>query len=317
MYGSSMSSTSKTKFYRLVAVSAALGIAISALGATSASAKTRQPFPVKIKTAIGVVTIKQAPKAIISLSPSATEILFAIGAGKQVIAVDDQSNYPAKAPHSKLSGYTPNLEAIAAMHPDLVVDSNDNSGGVVLSTGLGKLGITALNQPAADQLSDTYSQIVALGAATGHTKEAGKLVVKLKKRIAAALASVAAKGKSLSFFHELDNTLYSATSNTFIGRAYAAFGLKNIADAAAGADKSGYPQLTTEYLVSANPDLIFLSDAQYGESAATVKARAGFGTLKAVQNGKVIALPADYPSRWGPRIADFYEFIAKQIKQIG
>lgn len=306
-----------SRLKKTIAVGAAVGIALASLTMASASAKTTKPFPVKIKTALGVVTIKSAPKAIISLSPTATEVLFAIGAGKQVLAVDDQSNYPAKAPHSKLSGYTPNLEAIAGMHPDLVVDSNDNQGGVVISTGLAKFKIQTIEQPAADKLSDTYSQIVALGAATGHSKEASKLVISMKKRIAAAIASVKSKGKALTYFHELDPTPYTATSNTFIGRVYSAFGLKNIADAAAGADKSGYPQITNEYLVAANPDLIFLSDAQYGESADTVKARPGFSGLKAVQNNGVISLPADYPSRWGPRIADFYEFIAQVIKKIG
>ena len=301
----------------MIAVGASLGIAFASLTISAASASTNKPFPVKIKTALGVVTIKSAPKAIISLSPTATEILFAIGAGKQVLAVDDQSNYPAKAPKSKLAAYTPNLEAIAGMHPDLVVDSNDTSGGVVVSSGLAKFGIKTINQPAADRISDTYSQIVALGAATGHSKEASKLVLSMKKRIKAAIVSVKSMGKSLTFFHELDNTLYTATSNTFIGRVYQAFGLKNIADAAAGADKSGYPQLTNEYLVSANPRLIFLSDAQYGESADTVKARPGFSGLRAVQNNGVIALPADYPSRWGPRIVSFYEFIAQVIKKIG
>jgi len=284
---------------------------------TSASAKTPKPFPVKIKTTLGVMTIKSAPKAIISLSPTATEILFAIGAGKQVLAVDDQSNYPAKAPHSKLSGYTPNLEAIAGMHPDLVVDAIDNQGGVVLSTGLAKFKIQTIEQPSAGKLSDTYAQIVALGAATGHSRQASKLIISMKKRIAKAIASVKNKGKTLTFFHELDTTPYTATSATFIGKVYSAFGLKNIADAAAGADKSGYPQITNEYLIAANPDLIFLADAQYGESAATVKARPGFSGLKSVQNNEVIPLPADYPSRWGPRIADFYEFIAKVIKKIG
>jgi len=306
-----------SRLKKTIAVGAAVGIALASLTIASASAKTTKPFPVKIKTVLGVVTIKSAPKAIISLSPTATEVLFAIGAGKQVLAVDDQSNYPAKAPHSKLSGYTPNLEAIAGMHPDLVVDSNDNQGGVVISTGLAKFKIQTIEQPSADKLSDTYSQIVALGAATGHSKEASKLVISMKKRIAAAIASVKNKSKALTYFHELDPTPYSATSNTFIGRVYSAFGLKNIADAAAGADKSGYPQITNEYLVAANPDLIFLSDAQYGESADTVKARPGFSGLKAVQNNDVIALPADYPSRWGPRIADFYEFIAQVIKKIG
>lgn len=307
----------RSRINKTIAVGASLGIALASLTISGASATTHKPFPVVIKTALGVVTIKSAPKAIISLSPTATEILFAIGAGKQVLAVDDQSNYPAKAPKSKLAAYTPNLEAIAGMHPDLVVDSNDTSGGVVVSSGLAKFGIKTINQPAADRISDTYSQIVALGAATGHSKEASKLVLSMKKRIKAAIASVKTMGETLTFFHELDTTPYTATSNTFIGRVYQAFGLKNIADAAAGADKSGYPQITNEYLVSANPDLIFLSDAQYGENADTVKARPGFSGLKAVQHDGVIALPADYPSRWGPRIVDFYEFIARVIKKIG
>lgn len=305
------------KFNKVIAVGAGLGIALASLTMTSASASTPKPFPVKIKTSIGVVTIKSAPKAIISLSPTATEILFAIGAGKQVLAVDDQSNYPAKAPHSKLSGYAPNLEAIAGMHPDLVVDSNDTIGGVVISKGLAKFKIQTIEQPAADKISDTYTQIVALGAATGHSKEASKLVVSMKKRIASAIASVKEKGKTLTYFHELDTTPYTATSRTFIGRVYSAFGLKNIADAAAGADKSGYPQITNEFLVAANPDLIFLADAQYGESPDTVKARPGFSGLKAVQNSGVISLPADYPNRWGPRIVNFYEFVAQAIKKIG
>jgi iron complex transport system substrate-binding protein len=306
-----------SKFSKKIAVGVSLGLAIASLTLTSANAVTPKPFPVKIKTALGLVTIKSAPKAIISLSPTATEILFAIGAGKQVLAVDDQSNYPTKAPISKIAAYTPNLEAIAGMRPDLVVDSNDTSGGVVVSTGLAKFGIKTIEQPAANKLSDTYTQIVALGAATGHAKEASKLILSMKKRIATAISSVKSTRKTLTFFQELDSTPYSATSSTFIGRVYTAFGLKNIADAAAGADKSGYPQLTSEYIVASNPDLIFLSDAQYGESATTVAARPGFNGLKAVQNHGVISLPADYPSRWGPRIADFYEFIAKVIKKIG
>lgn len=305
------------KFNKAIAVGASLGIALASFAVTSASAKTPKPFPVKIKTSLGVVTIKSRPKAIISLSPTATEILFAIGAGKQVKAVDDQSNYPANAPHSKLSGYTPNIEAIAGMHPDLVVDAGDNQGGVVLSSGLAKFKIQTIEQLAANTISDTYTQIVALGAATGHTKEASKLVISMKKRIAAAIASVKNKGQALTFFHELDTTPYTATSHTFIGRVYSAFGLKNIADAAAGADKSGYPAITNEYLIASNPDLIFLSDAQYGESPDTVKVRPGFSALKAVQNNHVIPLPADYPNRWGPRIVNFYQFIAAVINKIG
>jgi len=305
------------KFNKTIAIGAVLGIAVASLTLTSASAKATKPFPVKIKTSLGVLTIKSAPKAIISLSPTATEMLFAIGAGKQVLAVDDQSNYPANAPHSKLSGYSPNIEAIAGMHPDLVIDAGDKQGAVVISTGLGALGIQSIEQPPAVQLSDVYTQIITLGAATGHSKEASKLVISMKKRIAASIASVKNKGKALSFFHELDTTPYTATSKTFIGRVYTSFGLKNIADAAAGADKSGYPVLTKEYIIASNPDLIFLGDAQYGETPDSLKARPGYGGLKAVQNNNVIPLPSDYPSRWGPRIVNFYEFIAQVISKLG
>ena len=305
------------KFNKTIAIGAALGIAIASLALTSASAKTARPFPVTIKTSLGVLTIKKAPKAIISLSPTATEMLFAIGAGKQVLAVDDQSNYPANAPKSKLSGYSPNIEAIAGMHPDLVIDAGDKQGAVVISTGLGALGIQSIEQKPATKMSDVYNQIINLGAATGHSKEASKLVISMKKRIAVAIAGVKNKGKALTFFHELDTTPYTATSKTFIGTVYTAFGLKNIADAAAGADKSGYPVLTNEYIIATNPDLVFLGDAQYGETPESFKTRPGFSTLKAVQNSNVVPLPSDYPSRWGPRIVNFYEFIAKVINKIG
>ncbi|HUW77276.1 MAG TPA: ABC transporter substrate-binding protein [Candidatus Nanopelagicaceae bacterium] len=302
---------------KVMAIGIAMGLAISALILPSANASRHKPFPVKIKTAMGMVTIKSSPKRIISLSPTATEMLFAIGAGKQVIAVDDQSTYPAKAPHSKLSGFTPNLEAIAAMHPDLVIDAYDTSSGVTLSTGLGRLRIKTMNEPAANKLADVYSQILALGTATGHAKRASKLVTNMKKRIAVAIASAKGKGNRLTFFHELDNTLYTATSKTFIGSVYSDFGLWNIADAAVAADQSGYPQLSSEYVVASNPDLIFLADAQYGESPASVKARAGFSTLKAVRGNHVFSIPSDISSRWGPRIVNFYEFIAKVIAHFG
>jgi iron complex transport system substrate-binding protein len=306
----------KGRLKKSVAIGLGLGIALASLTGVSADAKAPKPFPVKIKTALGVVTIKSAPKAIISLSPTATEILFAIGAGKQVLAVDDQSNYPKSAPISKLSGFTPNLEAIAGMHPDLVVDGYDNIGGVVLSTGLAKFNVQTIEQPAADPLSDTYTQIVALGAATGHAKEASKLVISMKKRISAAIEKVGAMGYKFTFFHELDSTLYSATSTTFIGGVYSAFGLWNIADAANAADKSGYPQLSSEYVVASNPDVIFLADADYGQSLKTLKDRPGFSNLKAVKNHNIIPVSADITSRWGPRIADFYELIAKVIGKL-
>jgi iron complex transport system substrate-binding protein len=160
---------------------------------------------------------------IVSLSPTATESLFAIGAGAQVVAVDDQSDYPKRAPRTSLSGYTPNVEAIAGYRPDLVVLSDDANDVV---SGLRKLGIRVLLQPAAKNLAETYAEIRQLGAATGHARSARALVKRMQKAITKAIKST--PRRRLSVYHELTPDLYSATSNTFIGRIYKLFGLRNI-----------------------------------------------------------------------------------------
>jgi iron complex transport system substrate-binding protein len=280
--------------------------------ATSATTAPKAAFPVTIQTSSGPVTITDKPDAIVSLSPSSTEDLFAIGAGDQVKAVDDQSTYPdaAKAKSTKLSGFTPNIEAIAGYNPDLVIISADTKDGIVAA--LGKLGITVLVAPSAKTFDDVYSQISQLGAATGHTAEAATLVSGMKSKITSIVSSAKKPATPVTYFHELDNTLYAATSTTFIGSVYNLFGMKNIADAADKAG-SGYPQLSVEALISANPQLIFLADAQYGESVATVSARPGWKAIAAVANKSIIETPADIASRWGPRIVDYVQVVATAL----
>jgi iron complex transport system substrate-binding protein len=251
------------------------------------------------------------PQRIVSLSPTATEDLFAIGAGKQVIAVDDQSNYPANAPRTKLSGYTPNAEAIAAYKPDLVVVSFD---GNHIVEALGKLKIPVLVQPTAATLGDAYGQILALGKATGHGPKATAVVAGMKKKIAAIVASVPHAKPPLTVYHELEPDLYSVTSKTFIGRIYTMLGLKDIADAA---DKtgSGYPKLSNEYIIEADPKLIVLADTLCcGQTAAKLDARPGWKTIAAVTDGGVVPVSDDIASRWGPRIVDFVQSIANKVK---
>ena len=253
-----------------------------------------------------------APHRIISLSPTATESLFAIGAGKQVVAVDDQSDYPKRAPRTSLSGYTPNVEAIAGYHPDLVVLSG-NPNDVV--SGLRKLGIRVLLQPAARNLSEAYAEIGRLGVVTGHTKSANALVRRMKTAIAKSLKSV--PKLRLSVYHELDPTYYSATSQTFIGRIYKLFGLRNIADAA-DSTASGYPQLSGEYILSQNPGLIVLADTRCcGQSAATVANRPGWGGIAAVRNHRVVGIDDSVASRWGPRVVNLVQAVAKALKRRG
>ena len=255
------------------------------------------------------------PKKIISLSPSATEDLFAIGAGSQVIAVDDLSNFPKSAPISKLSAYDPNVEAIAAYAPDLVIMNSTATKEADVATQLQSLGIKVYTEISPNSVAEAYSEISDLGSATGHITQATTLISSMKKSIAAIIKG-ARKTLPVSFFHEVDNTNYSATSKTFVGHVYADFNLTNIADSAKLADTSGYPQLQNEYIIKANPHIIFLSDAQYGESSKTVAKRVGWSHISAVAKKHVIALPADIPSRWGPRLVDFYRFVASSIAKI-
>ena len=253
----------------------------------------------------------EAKQRIVSLSPTATEMLFAIGAGSQVVAVDSNSNYPKEAPRTDLSAYQPNLEAIAGYKPDLVVYSDDPGD---LKAGLDKLSIPAIQQPAAKTLDDTYAQLDQLGRATGHAAEAGQLATTMRAEIAKIAA--AKPERPLTYYHELDKNLYSATSKTFIGQLYAQLGMENIADAA-DKDGSGYPQLSAEYVVKADPDLIFLADTKCcGQSARTVAARDGWDGLTAVKTGGVVELDDDVASRWGPRVVDFLKTVAAKVQQL-
>jgi iron complex transport system substrate-binding protein len=282
---------------RLAAL-AAVPIALAGLVAGSAAAGHR-------------TADARLPTRIVVLSPTATEDLFAIGAGKQVIAVDDQSNYPRQAPKTTLSSYKPNAEAIAKYRPDLVVVSSD--GGIVGS--LKKLGIPVLFEPAAANLAQAYAQIARLGRATGHGAQAATVVASMKRQLARVVASAPARSRGLKVFDELSPDLYSATSQTFIGSIFTLFGLKNIADAG-DPTHSGYPQLSAEYVISANPDIVVLSDTKCcGQTPATVASRAGWSNVSAVQHHRVVAVSDDVASRWGPRIVQFAKAVAAAARQ--
>jgi iron complex transport system substrate-binding protein len=279
--------------------------------ATSSAA--RVSYPVRLDTSDGEVTIAHRPQRIVSLSPSATQMLYAIGAGSQVVAVDTYSTYPASAPRTNLSGFQPNIEAIASYRPDLVLNDSD-TGGLVRS--LGVLHVPVLILPAAKDLPETYAQIDELGHATDHLAGAGAAVSGMRSRIAAIVASVPKPAEPLRVYHELDPTYYSATSATFVGEIYKMFGLSNIADRAGLTKNSGYPQLSGEYVVSADPQLIVLADTVCcHQSAATVASRPGWGGIAAVRRGLVVPVDDGLASEWGPRIVDFVAIVAQEVKR--
>jgi iron complex transport system substrate-binding protein len=266
-------------------------------------------------TAAPVPTPAGVPTRIVSLSPTHTEMLFAIGAGKQVIAVDDQSNYPPEAPVTDLSGYEPNIEAIASYEPDLVVVADDYTG---ISAQLEALDIPVWSGGAAVTLDDVYAQLLDLGTVTGNADGAAVQVARMQAEVRAIVASVEVPSEPLTYYHELDDQFFSVTSATFIGYVYGLLGLENIADAADPDNASaGYPQLSPEYIIEADPDLIFLADTKCcGQDAATVAARPGWGDLTAVTTGAVVELDDDIASRWGPRIVELLRAVANRVSAL-
>jgi iron complex transport system substrate-binding protein len=284
-------------------------------GRSNESTQSSSPaaFPVTIDAANGSVTIDQQPMSIVSLSPTATEMLFAIGAGDQVKAADKNSDYPASAPHTDLDPYQLNTEAVATYRPDLIISSGLAPAQLKQLT---VLHVPVLDEPAAQNLDGTYQQLAQLGEATGHQSEAAAEVTKVKQQIAQVTKTIAESGTH-TYYYELDQTYYSVTSSTFVGSVLKLLGLTSIADAAKGAAASGgYPQLTAEYILNANPDYVFLADTKCcHQSAATVAKRAGWSTLSAVKNDRVVPLDDDIASRWGPRIVDLMKTVAHAVEE--
>ena len=280
--------------------------------ATPTSSAAAAQFPVTVHAANGNVTIARRPTAIVSLSATATEMLFAIGAGAQVKAVDRDSDYPPNVPRSTLNALELNVEAVAAYQPDLVVAAGLSKAQ---SQQLAKLSVHVLDEPAATDVSQSYQQLTQLGAATGHPNAAAAVVARMKQQIAAIARSM--PKRSATYYYELDQTYYSVTSATFIGRALRLLGLASIANSAKGAAASGgYPQLSAEFILNADPGYVFLADTRCcKQSLATLARRPGWSTLSAVRNGRVVALDDDIASRWGPRLVDLLRTVADAIKQ--
>src|SRR5207248_487401 len=258
-------------------IMATVGVALVVTGASSATSPPPK-FPLKLKADDGVVTIMKRPARIVSLSATATEDLYAVGAGKQVVAVDSYSTYPPQAPRTHLSGFTPNIEAIAKYRPDLVLIDTDANHIV---RELGKVGIPVLVEPPAANLSGVYAEITQIAQATGHAQAAVRVTSDIRRQVAAIVRSVPRPKKPFTVYHELDQHYYSATSHTFIGQMYKLLGLVNIADRAKGS--STYPQLSAEYIIARDPALIVLADTVCcGQTRATVAARPGWTDIAAV-----------------------------------
>lgn len=292
--------------------------ATTTFSTTSTSTTTTLPpddgFPVTVEAANGAVTIDARPERIVSISPTSTEVLFAIGAGEQVIAVDSLSNYPPEAPITELSAWTPSIEAIAEYDPDLVFISFDPGDLIV---GLETLGIPVILHGTASSLEDAYAQWEQTGAATGHIAEAVDVVSDTQSRLLDAAESIANEAQGLTYYYEIEDLLYTTTSASFIGQVIALTGLSNIADEAADPDGFGYPQLSQEFIVESDPNLILLANTVYGgQSLETVAARPGWGSISAVTSGAVVELNDDIASRWSPRVVELLGAVVEAVSSL-
>jgi iron complex transport system substrate-binding protein len=302
-----------TRAHRLVGALLAASLLVAACGddddgegGDASTTTAAAAFPVTVTADNGEIEIPAEPERIVSLSPSLTEMLFAMDAGDQVVAVDKSSNYPQGTPMTDMSGFSPNVEAIGGYSPDLVVLSRDKDGA---AAALSQLGIPTLVLSSADDLDQVYDEISTLGDATGHPDEAADLVDDMRSDIDAAVADLPQRDEPLTYFYEVSDDYFSATSDSFIGSVLGLAGLRSIAD---GVDDAagGFPQLTAEYVLDQDPDYVFISHAgATSTDLAAITSRPGWAELQAVQEGHVVLLDDDLASRWGPRVVDLLEAV--------
>jgi iron complex transport system substrate-binding protein len=290
---------------------AALAIGLSASSSAAADHPAAAIHAAAARSSNGVPLPRSATR-IVSLSDASTEDLFALGAGKQVVAVDEYSTYPKGVPTTKLTAFNPNAEAIATYRPDLVVTSLSVDH---IGSELATLHIPMLYLPAPTNLNDAYGQMRQLGAVTDRKPQADRLVTRLKDRVSRIVKSVRRTHPPITVYHELDQNYYSVSSRTFVGHIYSMLDLRNIADKAPKA--GAYPQLSSEYIVSADPDLIILADTVCcGQSASTIAKRPGWNQISAVKDHDVLAVNDTVASEWGPRIVDFIAEVAATVRKV-
>jgi iron complex transport system substrate-binding protein len=276
-----------------------------------AAAATATGFPVSVASGDGTVRVPTRPDRVLSLSASATQMLYAIGAGAQVVGVDKYSTYPADAPRTKFTGYESSAEDYLYLRPDLVV--------LAFSTGtlikqLQLLHVPALLLPPASGFAGVYGQLAELATATGHRAAARQVQSSLEAEVNADVRSADHAGQGSSYYIEVDPTLYTATSRTFIGAEFSLFGMVNIADAAGHG--VAYPQISAEYLVKQDPDYVFLADTVCcQQNAVSFSERPGFSELRAVRLHHVIGVNDSVASQWGPHtIETFVRFLARALR---
>ncbi|HWQ29158.1 MAG TPA: ABC transporter substrate-binding protein [Dehalococcoidia bacterium] len=273
--------------------------------ATPTAAVSAPSFPLTVAQSDGeTLTIESPPQRIVSLSAHATNILCAIGAGNQLVAVEQYANCPeGSSEKPQLDAYQPSVEAIASYDPDLVYIFSDINGVV---GALRNLGIPVLYLELPESVDGVLEQITLFGQVTGHTEEAGALVRDMRERLDAIEEKLSDVDAGPRIFHELDPTYYTVAPGSFIGDMYRILKAQNIAEGAT----EPYPQLSAEVIVERDPEVIVLADEPSGVTADSVKERPGWSEISAVKNGRICVVDPSLVSQPGPNVIDAVQTLA-------
>lgn len=306
--------------YLILAVAAFLVISFTACGEDSetpavsptaeSSSSSSASFPVTVKDSDGRdILIEKRPERIVSLAPSHTEILFAIGADQQVAAVDRFSDFPAEVSALPKVEYSdPDPERLLGLAPDLILATGRQQKSVPALEALG-LKVLLLAEPA--NIDGVYERIQTLGKATGHEPEAGALVKGMRSKLQEVTGKIQGVNAGPMVFYELTPELFTAGDKSFVGDMLRLLKARNVASGAGQA----FPQLSQEAIIAANPEVILLTDSgsSGGQSLETVRSRPGWSGLTAVREGRVYPVDPNLVTRPGPRLVEGMETLAKLL----
>ncbi|SES02664.1 ABC transporter substrate-binding protein [Psychrobacillus sp. OK032] len=275
--------------------------------------ETETEFPITMTDAVGnEITLEAAPKTIVSMMPSNTEILFALGLNEEIVGVNDYDNYPAEAlEKEKIGGQEFNVEKIVAMNPEIVFAHESGLG--MGEAGLQQIrdaGVKVFVVKNAGDFDQTYTTIEQIGRATGKLAEAENIVEDMKAKVEEVKEKVAKVETKKTVFVETSDVpeIYTPGKGTFMQEFLDMVNAENIA-----ADQEGWFMISPEEIVSRNPDVIIVMYSYVDGIVDSVKARDGFDTVTAVKNDAVVQVDENLTSRTGPRLAEGLEEIAKAI----
>lgn len=270
-------------------------------------------FPITMTDAVGnEITLEEAPKTIVSMLPSNTEILFALGLNEEIIGVNDYDNYPEEAlEKEKIGGMEFNVEKIVSMNPEIVFAHESMLGAG--DAGLQQIrdaGVKVFVVKNAADFNETYTTIEQIGRATGKLPEAQKIVEDMKAKVEEVKAKVANVETKKTVFVETSDVpeIYTPGKGTFMQEILDMVNAENIA-----ADQEGWFMIAPEEIVNRNPDVIIVMYSYVEGIVDSVKARDGFDTINAVKNDAVVQVDENLTSRTGPRLAEGLEEVAKAI----